>query len=104
MKAFASGRGLPCVAAVQFVFARTTHALHDFCSGSAKRQCSGQNHANGFLGAVGQGEAVAYALAVKVDVGLGGQSDAGEMLGSHGERAVAGVGSKAAILGQLCHP
>ena len=104
VKAFASARGLPCAAAVQLVFARTTHAFHDFCSGSTKRQCSGQNHADGFLGAIGQGEAVAYALAVKVDVGLGGQSDAGEMLGSHGERAVAGVGSKLSILGYLRHP
>lgn len=79
-----TGHGLlPLVAAVQLVLAGTAHALHDLGGGRAKGQRGGQHHAHGLLGAVGQGEAVADALAVKVDIGLGGQGDAGDVVGAH---------------------
>lgn len=104
VKAVSCGGSLPRIAAIELVLASAAHALHDFSGRSTESQCGGQYHAYGLLGAIGQGEAVADALAVKVNIGLGGQGNAGEMLGSHGLRAVAEFGSKLGILGYLRRP
>lgn len=92
---------LPFIAAVQLVLAGTAHAFHDLGGGRTKGQRGRQHHTDGLLGAVGQGEAVAHAFAVKVDIGLGGQGDAGELVGAHGVmREVRQRWSKPTILGQ----
>lgn len=84
LKALASRGLFPLIAAVELVFAGAAHAFHDFCSCGAKGQRCRQHHAHRLLGAVGQGEAVADALAVKVNIGLGGEADACDGFGGHG--------------------
>jgi hypothetical protein len=74
----------PFGAAVEFVFAGATHAFHDFRDASVESQGGGQDHADRQLGAVGQGQAVADAFAVKVNIGLGVDGDAVDGLGGHG--------------------
>ena len=65
----------------QLVFTAATHAFHDLRSAGAKRQAGGQHDADRLLGAVGQGEAMADAFAVEIDVGLGGEGDVVELGG-----------------------
>ena len=74
----------PLGAAVELVFARATHAFHDFRCAGVEGQGGGQDHAHRQLGAVGQGQAVADAFAVKVNIGLGVNGDAVDGLGGHG--------------------
>src|SRR5690606_7043115 len=81
----------------------TAHAFHDLGRGRAKRQRGGQDHAHRFLRAVGKGEAVAHALAVKVHIGFGGEGNAGKGFGGHGRTRSVEVG-KALILGQPASP
>ena len=99
VKALTDAGSLPFVASIELVFTGASHAFHDLCSSSSKRQRSREYHTHRLLGAIGQSKAVADALAIKVDIGLGGQGNAGKLLGGHGERAVAEVGSKLSILG-----
>ena len=82
---FASFGADPFMAACQFVFARTTHTLHDFGSASVECQSGGQDHAYRFFGAVCQRDVVADAFAIEVNVGLGGDGDVVDFLGGHGE-------------------
>ena len=65
-------RAEPIIAALEFVFARPSHALHDFRSAGIESQGRGENNAHRFLGAISQNDVVTDAFAVKVDVGLGG--------------------------------
>ena len=82
---FASFGADPVLAACQFVFARTPHALHDFGCAGVEGQSGRQNHAHRFFGAVCQHDVVADAFAIKVNVGLGGDGDVIDFLGGHGE-------------------
>ena len=59
----------PCVGAGQLVVAATGHAFHDLGCAGVKRQRGGQDHAHGFLGAIGKGDAVADAFAIEIDIG-----------------------------------
>src|SRR5512139_1354057 len=63
--------GLPLVFAGQFDAARARHRLHDLGCAGVEGERGRQDHADRFLGAVGQRNAVRNALAVEVDVGLG---------------------------------
>ncbi len=83
----------PGAAARQQVLARTAHALHDFGRTGVKSEGGGQDHADRFFAAVGQREAVADALAVEIDVGLGLDGHAVELGGAHGDYGGAGVGA-----------
>ena len=65
----------PRVAASQFVLTATCYAFHDLGCASVEGEGAWQNHADRFFSAVGVADAVADALAVKVDVGLGGDGD-----------------------------
>ena len=75
----------PVMTSSQFVFARTAHALHDFRRTGVEGQRRRQDHADRQLGAIGQGQAVADALAVKVNVGLGGDGNVVDFFCGHGE-------------------
>ena len=77
-------RLLPFVAAFEFVFARAAHALHDFGGAGVESEGRRENNAHRFFGAVCQGDVVANALAVKVNVGLRGDGDVVEFFGGHG--------------------
>ena len=74
----------PVVATLEFVFARATHALHDFGGACIESEGGGEHHTHRFFGAVGQKDVVANAFAVKVDVGLGGDGNVVEFFGGHG--------------------
>ena len=74
----------PLGAAVELVFAEAPHALHDFRGTGVEGQGGGQDHAHRHRSAVGACQAVADALAVKVDVGLGFDGNAVDFLGGHG--------------------
>ena len=91
MEAFACRRLLPLIAAVELVLAGAAHAFHDFCGSGAKSQGRGQNHADRLLGAVSQSEAVADALAVKVNIGLGGEADVVDGCSGHGRSTLSVV-------------
>ena len=68
----------------QQVFAGTRHALHDFWRRRSKSERCRKYHAHRLFAPVGHRQAVANTFAVKVNAGLGGDGDAGEMGGSHG--------------------
>ena len=74
----------PVAAAVELVFAKAAYAFHDFRRAGVEGQAGRQDHAHRQLGAVGQGQAVAHALAVKVHIGLGGDARAVDFFGGHG--------------------
>src|SRR5687767_3349266 len=61
---FARSALAPFVAAGEFVFAAAPDAFHDFRGAGLEGERGGQHHADGFLAAVGQGKAMAHALAV----------------------------------------
>ncbi len=75
----------PISAALEFVLASTAHTFHDFRCAGVEGQGGGQNHAHRFFGAIGQRDVVADALAIEVDVGLGGHGNVVEFFGGHGE-------------------
>ena len=77
-------RLLPFVAVFEFVLAGTAHALHDFGGAGVESKGRRENNAHRFFGAVSQGDVVANALAVKVNVGFGGDGNVVEFLGGHG--------------------
>ncbi len=85
VESFAGFRTNPVVAACQFVFARTTDALHDFWCACVECQGRWKDHAHRFFGAVGQGDVVADALAIKVNVGFGGDGNLVNLFSGHGE-------------------
>jgi hypothetical protein len=74
----------PVAAAVEFVFAKAAHAFHDFRRAGVEGQAGGQDYAHRQLGAIGQGQVMADAFAVKVHVGLGGDGYAVDFFGGHG--------------------
>ena len=80
----AQRRLLPFVTAFEFVFAGTAHALHDFGGAGVESEGRREYNAHRFFGAVCQGDVVANALAVKVNVGLRGDGDVVEFFGGHG--------------------
>ena len=73
----------PIIAALEFVFARSAHAFHDFWHAGVEGEGGGEDHAHRLFGAVCQGDVVADAFSVKVDVGLGGDGDVVDFLGGH---------------------
>ena len=75
----------PIIAALEFVFTRSAHAFHDFWHTGVEGEGRGEDHTHRLLGAVSQGDVVADAFAVKVDVGLGGDGDVVDFLGGHAE-------------------
>ena len=78
----------PVVAAIEFVFARASDAFHHFRGGGVEGEGGGQDDANRQLGAVGCGDGVADALAVKKHIGFGGDADAVDFFCGHGVRSV----------------
>jgi len=80
---------LPFGAALEFEFARATHALHDFRRAGIESEGGGKNHAYRFFCAVGQSDVVADAFAVKVDVGLCGDGCVVDFFGGHGSGVLA---------------
>ena len=73
----------PEVGACELVLAGARHAFHDFWCAGAEGQGGGQDHADGFLRTVGEGDAVAHAFAIKVHIGLGGDGHAFDFFGDH---------------------
>ena len=73
----------PLGTALEFVFARSAHALHDFWHAGVEGEGRGENHAHRLFGAVSQGDVVADTFTVKVDVGLGGDGDVVDFFGGH---------------------
>ena len=71
----ARNRRQPTRAAGQFVVTTASHAFHDFRCPGIECQNGWQNHADGLLAAIGKGDAVAHALTVEVDIGLGCDAD-----------------------------
>src|SRR5512139_1896989 len=63
--------GLPLGLAGELDAARARHRLHDLGRAGVEGERGRQDHADRFLGAVGQRDAVRHALAVEIDVGLG---------------------------------
>ena len=74
----------PSRAACQFVLATASHALHDLWRRRVECESGGQHHTHGLFAAIGQGDAVAYTFAVKVDVGLGRDADVVNAGSGHG--------------------
>ena len=73
------------MAALEFVFARATYALHDFGRAGIEVEGRGEHHTDRFFGAICQNDVVADAFTVKVDVGLGGNGNVVEFFGGHVE-------------------
>ena len=71
------------MATIEFVFTRACYAFHHFGSASVESQSGGQDDADGELGAVGRGDGVADAFAVKKNIGLGVDGHAIDGLGRH---------------------
>ena len=80
----AGGGCFPLRAASDFVFAGAEHAFHDFGGTDVERQCGGQDHAHGLACAIGIGDGVADAFAVKEDIAFGGDGHAVDFFGGHG--------------------
>ncbi len=76
--------GDPGVCSSQLVVAASGHTFHDLGRAGVEGQGGGQDHANRLFGSVGQGDAVADTLAVKVHIGGGGDGDVGDLGGGHG--------------------
>ena len=73
----------PLVAAGQLVFAGAAHAFHGFGRARAEGEAGRQDHADRFLGAISQREAMAHAFAVEVHIGLGGEAYVVDFFGGH---------------------
>jgi len=82
------------VAAIELVFACTCYAFHDLGSACVESQCGGQDDTDGELGAVGRGDGVADAFAVKKNIGLGVDGHAIDGLGRHRKRRFVKTESK----------
>ena len=72
--------GLPRRLALQADTAAACHAFHDFRCAGVEGERGRQDDADRFLRAVGELDAVADALAVEVDAGLGGDGDAVDLV------------------------
>ena len=68
---FTCPAGKPNLAALQFVFATSRHARHDFRRTGVECQGGWQDNPDRFVAAIGQCDAVTDALAVKIDIGPG---------------------------------
>ncbi|MEN9373363.1 MAG: hypothetical protein RIR79_915 [Pseudomonadota bacterium] len=73
----------PFGCAIQQVVAATGNAFHDFRCARVEGEGGGQNHADRFFCAIGEGDAVAHAFAVKVHIGLGGDGYAVDVGSCH---------------------
>src|SRR5690606_18025354 len=81
VEGFAGGVGLPVSLTLEAHAAAAGDAFHDFGRAGVESERGRQDDADGFLGAIGELDAVADALAVEVDVGLGGDGDAVDLGG-----------------------
>ena len=68
--------GEPLGRSRQLVFAASRNAFHDLGRNRSKYQGGGQDDAHRLFTSVGHGQAVANALAVEINAGLGGNGDA----------------------------
>ena len=68
--------GEPFARTWQLVFAAARYALHDFRGDRSKYQSGRQDNTDRFFASIGHGQAVTDTFAIKVNAGLGGNSDA----------------------------
>ncbi len=82
-KLLTSTRANPGIGASQLVLATARNAFHNFWGAGVKGQGGGQNYADRFFSAIGQGNAVADTFAIKIHIGLGGDAHRGDAGSGH---------------------
>src|SRR5690606_26441989 len=81
VEGFAGGVGLPFSLALHAHAAASGHAFHDLGRAGVEGERGREDDADGLLRAIVELDSVADALAVEVDVGLGGDGDAVDLGG-----------------------